>query len=82
MIEIGKKSLMNHQLQTVMDDCACNAQDEWNRTDKKTQRANGDTLQQRERGGGKEGWREGGRGGEWRRVRKRRRGRTRREEDK
>ena len=28
-----------------MDDCACNAQDHWNRTDKKTQRANGDTHQ-------------------------------------
>ena len=38
-------SLMNHQVQHVMDDCACNAQDDRNRTDKKTQRANGDTHQ-------------------------------------
>ena len=37
---------MNHQVQHVMDDRACNAQDDWNRTDKKAQRANGDTHQQ------------------------------------
>ena len=31
---------MNHQVQQVMDDCACNAQDDWDNTDRKTQRAN------------------------------------------
>ena len=41
----GITSLMNHQVQHVMDDCTRNAQDDWNRTDKKTQRANGDTHQ-------------------------------------
>ena len=42
----GITSLMNHQVQHVMDDCACNSQDDLDRTDKKTQRANGDTHQQ------------------------------------
>ena len=42
----GITSLIDRQVQQVMDDCACNAQDDWNRADKKTQRANGDTHQQ------------------------------------
>ena len=39
-------SLVNHQVQNVMDDYACNAEDDCKRTDKKTQRANGDKHQQ------------------------------------
>ena len=41
----GITSLMNHQVQHVMDDCACNAQDDWNRFNKQTLRANDDTHQ-------------------------------------
>ena len=55
---------MDHQVQHVMDDCACNAQDDWNRTEKKTQRANGDTHQQGGREGGREREREDGGGTE------------------
>ena len=40
---LGITPLMNQPVQHVMDDCACNAQDDCNRTDKKTQRANCDT---------------------------------------
>ena len=43
----GITSLLNHQVPHVMDDCGCNAQDDWKRTDKKRQRANGDAHQQR-----------------------------------
>ena len=34
----GITSLMNHQVQHVMDDCACSAQDDWNRTDNSSAR--------------------------------------------
>ena len=45
-----------------MDDCACNAQDDCNRSDKKTQRANGDTHQHGVVGSREGGWRARGRG--------------------